>query len=161
MGEHRLLRHHDGMVRSANIFWVRSLDAATREQTLRFIESWTPDDVYDRFGSVGIGGREWLATELSQRSRPALIAVRDGDVLGLLDYTHAEGALHIGIVVDERFRRSSIGSTLVSSFIQSRTEMLPVAAECAAGNKAAVALLGACGFSRTHAGSYEILWRYE
>lgn len=154
-------QHYCGMLCSANIFRVRSLDAATYEPTLRFIESWSPDDVYDRFGSVGIGGREWLAAELSRRSRPAFIAIHDGDVFGLLDYTYAEGALHIGIVVDSRFRKSSIGSTLVSSFLGSRMQRVPAAAECAAGNRAAVALFTACGFERTNAGSYEILWRYE
>ncbi len=157
----RSLRHHCGMLRSANVFRVRSLDPATREPALRFVESWSFDDVYDRFGSVGIGGREWLTAELSKRSRPALIAVQDGEVLGLLDYTCAQGALHIGIVVDSRFRKSSIGKTLVSSFVEARTPTLPVAAECDAGNRAAVALLAACGFERAGAGPYEICWRYE
>lgn len=161
VGVPRSARHHCGMLCTANTFRVGSLDAATREPALHFIESWTPDDVYDRFGSVGIGGREWLAAELSQRSRAALIAVHDGGVFGLLDYTYAEGALHIGIVVDARFRRSSVGSTLVSSFVQSRTQKLPVAAECSAANRAAVALFAACGFARTRAGSHEIIWRYE
>lgn len=148
------------MLLSAKVFWVRSLDETTREPALRFIEAWSPDDEYDRFGSVGIGGREWLSTELSQRSRPALVAVDDSGVLGLLDYACAEHALHIGIVVDSRWRRSSIGKTLVSSLVQFRTRALPVVAECAAGNRAAVALFTACGFERVNAGPSEICWRY-
>ncbi|MBV8636660.1 MAG: hypothetical protein JO322_01120 [Candidatus Eremiobacteraeota bacterium] len=65
------------MLSTANLFSVRSLDDAARENALRFVASWSPDDVYDRFGSVGIGGREWLAAELSRRARPALVAVDD------------------------------------------------------------------------------------
>ncbi len=130
-------------------------------QVLRFIESWNGDDAYDRFGSAGIGGQARLATQLTQHRRPALIAVNASGVVGLLDHVSASGATYFGIVVDSRFRKLSIGTTLVQTLLQSRSVMRPIIAECDHGNFAAVALLRGCQFKAIESDRYQITWRHE
>lgn len=136
------------------------LDESMNAPALRFIESWNGDDAYDRFGSAGIGGPEWLAAQLTRRRRPALIAVNAYGVVGLLDHVSAGGATHFGIVVGSRFRRLTIGTTLVRTLLESRSVTRPFVAECGTGNYAAVALLRGCRFKAERSGR-EITWHHE
>lgn len=125
---------------------------------MRFIDSWSIDDVYARFGAAGTDGRNRLAFELLQRCRSAFVAVHAGEVVGLLDYVHAHGAIHTGIVVDSRFRRLSIGTNLVLALLEAKTGH-PVVAECQISNRPAIALLRACRFALVGIESPEMLWR--
>jgi RimJ/RimL family protein N-acetyltransferase len=86
--------------------------------------------------------------------------VRANVVVGLLDHIYAEGATHIGFVVDSRFRRLSIGTSLVRALLQQRPEPGPVAAECGVHNRAAAALLRGCSFQRVAVERYETIWRH-
>ena len=145
---------------SVESFQIRPLDVTMKTEAVRFISSWSLDDVYDRFGSVGIDGQAWLTTELTQRERRALIAVHASGVVGLLDHVYAEGAIHIGIVVASRFRRSSIGTHLVQALLQMRYSVHPVAADCRIDNRPAIALLRKCRFQRLSVERGEMIWRY-
>ncbi len=146
---------------SAKLFGVWRLDEAMKSETLRFIHAWSPDDVYARFGSAGIGGQEWLADQLAQRDRRALVAVNASGVVGLLDHVDVDDATHIGIVVDARYRKLSIGTTLVRAMLQSRPSRSPVIAECTSGNYAAANLLRSCQFKPVAVDRYEMTWRHE
>ncbi len=142
-------------------FELRRLDEAMKPQVLRFIDSWSDDDAYDRFGSAGIGGQQWLVNQLTQHNRHALIALNCGMVIGLLDHIEADAAIHIGIVVDQRYRKLSIGSTLVRAMLRSRQFTFPVIAECSNRNYAAVNLLRSCQFNPIAIDRYEMTWRYQ
>lgn len=142
-------------------FGIRSLDEAMKQQTVRFIDSWSHNDAYDRFGSAGIGGQDWLADQLTQHNRGAMIALNAHEVVGLLDHVDAEGSTHIGIVVDARYRKLSIGSSLVRAMLQSKPVRLPVIAECGIRNYAAANLLRSCQFKPVAVDRYEMTWRYE
>jgi ribosomal protein S18 acetylase RimI-like enzyme len=137
---------------------IHPLEDEMKDRAVRFIDSWNADDVYDRFGTAGIDGREWLAAEL-QRGRSSLVAEYEGNVVGLLDYTYAQGAIHIGIVVDRRFRRRSIGKNLVRALLASKGPERPVAAECRVDNRPAVALLRGCCFDLIGIEKPEMIWR--
>jgi ribosomal protein S18 acetylase RimI-like enzyme len=139
---------------------IHPLDDTMKAQSVRFIESWNLDTVYDRFGTVGTSGQERLAFELTQHGRSALVAVHRVGVVGLLDHVYADGEIHMGIVVDWRFRRSSIGTRLVFALLASRTAAQPVAAECRIDNRPAVSLLRGCEFRRTMIDRHEIVWRH-
>ena len=149
------------LVRSAGLFGIWRLDEAMKAETLRFIASWSADDAYDRFGSAGIGGPEWLANELTHGSRDALIAVNAAGVAGLLDHVDVEGETYIGIVVDARYRKLGIGATLVRAMLQSRPSNAPVIADCSSRNIAAVNLLRSSEFKPVAIDRYEMTWRYE
>ena len=139
---------------------VCRLDQASMPYALQFIESWSADDAYDRFGCAGISGPEWLASEIAQNGRRALIAVQARRIVGLLDYVYALGAIHFGIVVDRRFRQLSIGSGLVYGLLEKRRDVTPVSAECRVNNLAAVGLLRRCRFQRVRVEQPDIIWHH-
>lgn len=143
------------------LYGVWRLDEARKPQTLRFIDSWSADDAYDRFGSAGIGGQEWLANQFTQHNREAFVAVNAVGVVGLLDYVDVDDARYIGIVVDARYRKLSIATTLVQALLQSKPCTLPVIAECCSRNYAAVSLLRSCRFRPVAVDRTEMTWRYE
>lgn len=150
--------YDNGRLRCAGAVEVCRLGPSMTAPALRFIESWNDEDAYERFGSAGIGGPESLVAQITQRRRPALIAVDGDGVVALLDHVEADGATHIGIVVHPRFRRMSIGTTLVRSLLCSRSVTRPIVAECGNGNEAAVALLRACRFGRVKGDRYQTTW---
>ena len=127
---------------------------------MRFIDSWSADDEYDRFGILGSNGQKRLAVELTQHERAALIAVHASRVVGLLDYVYAQGAIHIGIVVDSRYRLLSIGTNLVVALLQARAPARPVEAECRIDNRPAAALFRTCGFQCARVERPEMVWRF-
>lgn len=137
------------------------LNERIQAQVLCFVDSWSGEDVYDRFGSAGIGGQTRLASQLTQRQRQALIAVSAGRVVGLLDFIYAYGATHAGIVVHSQYRRLLIGTRLVESLLCSRSLTRPIVAECGHQNLAAVALLRACHFKPIESDPYQITWRHD
>ena len=147
-------------LRFVESFRVCALDDATKTSAQRFIESWSIDDVYDRFGTLGSNAREWLTTELLRGERPALVALHADRVVGLLDYVYAQGAIHFGIVVDSRYRRSSIGSHLLAALLRLKTPAHPVAAECRIDNRPAVALLRGSQFQCTCVERHEMIWQH-
>jgi GNAT superfamily N-acetyltransferase len=147
--------------RHAGIIEIRPLGEHMKEQALRFIGSWTEDDAYDRFGSAGTGGSERLAKELTQDRRPALIAVNESGVVGLLDHVVASGATYFGVLVEARFRRLGIGAALVQALLQSPLVTHPFVSESDHYNYAAVALMRTCHFSAIESDPYQITWCHE
>ncbi len=144
----------------AESFRISPLEDAIRAPALRFIDSWSIEDVIDRFGAAGINGQARLTAELTQRARPALVALDANGVVGLLDYVYTDGAIHIGIVVDSRFRRRSIGTSLIGALLQARDPAHPVAAECRFQNRPAVALLRTCRFRHVSDERCDMIWRH-
>lgn len=140
---------------------IYCFDRTMMAHIARFIESWSNDDAYDRFGSAGVRGQDWLAGQLARHERSALIAVNAGGVVGLLDHVEADGATHLAIVVDRAFRRRSIGGTLVRTLVQHPGIARPLFAQCDNGNYAARALLRACRFAPIEADRYQVTWRHE
>ena len=145
----------------AGLFGVWRLEDAMKPKALRFIKSWSADDAYDRFGSAGIGGQEWLEDELLHHGRRAFVAVNSAGVIGLLDHVDVDDTTYVGIVVDPRYRKLSVGTTLVRAMLQSRSSRVPVIAECSSRNYAAVSLLRSCQFKPVAVDRYEMTWRYE
>jgi RimJ/RimL family protein N-acetyltransferase len=139
---------------------IQRFDDSIKEQTFRFIDSWSADDVYDRFGCAGIPAQEWLVRELLERARHAWIAVNADRVIGLLDHVVAEGAIHIGIMVDPLYRKSSVGTRLVEALVYCKSPAYPAIAECRIGNYAAQALFRRCRFHRAGIDRDEIIWRH-
>lgn len=137
------------------------MESATFPQVDAFIRSWSAEDVYGRFGSAGIGAPELLAQQLRQHERFALIAVNGNGVIALLDYVGENGMTHFGIVVDARFRRMRIGTTLARALLASNASSGPIQAECGTRNAAAVALLRRCNFTPIASDGYDTTWRYE
>ncbi len=156
----QLLQKHEmyAPTPSGNAFKIRPIEDALKAPTVRFIQSWSLDDVYGRFGTAGIDSQKWLTTEIMERGRSAFIAVHQDRVVGLLDHVYAQGAIHIGIVVDSHFRRLSIGTTLVLALLYAKSSEHSVAAECQIDNQAAVALLHACRFQLIGIEKPEMLW---
>ena len=139
---------------------IRRLENGWFPEALRFIDSWSDCDVYDRFGSAGIGGRQWLADEITNNGRRVLAAVHACRIVGLLDYVYALGAIHVGIVVDAEFRRLSIGTQLVFELLKGRRDVTPVSAECRIDNFGAVGLLRRCWFEPVTIEQREIVWNH-
>ena len=139
------------------------LDATTLRQVRQFIASWSADDVYSRFGTLGPSGPEWLFQQLSSDVNRGAFFACDARrrLLGLLDFVDFQGELHVGIVVDAAFRRSRIRTRLLSKLLRDRPVAHPLAAQCDAGNAAAVALLRSCGFTRIGSYSTEMIWCHE
>jgi len=140
---------------------IRHLDDTTKTNALRFIDSWSGDDAYRRFGSAGINGQQWLTNQLTQHQRPAFVAVSGDRVVGLLDHINASGATHFGIVVDSQSRKQGIATELLRALLTSTGIAGPIVADCDADNVAAVALLRKCRFSPAVEDGYQITWRYR
>ena len=141
-----------------NAYSITTLDRQALERTLTFIASWSRDDAYDRFGTLGDAGPRWLARELREnRERGALVASDGTRIVGLLDYIYASHAVHFGVVVHEAQRRKRIGSALVHALLGADDRH--ALAECRADNRAAVALLRGCGFQCTGYDAHEMHWR--
>jgi ribosomal protein S18 acetylase RimI-like enzyme len=140
---------------------IHPIDQRMTAPAARFIESWGPDDAYDRFGSAGINGQQWLEHALTKHERPAFVALNGNEVIGLLDHAEADGATHFGIVVDSRFRRLAVGTALVASLLHSRSIRRPILADCTNSNRAAMALLRRCRFEAIADDRYETTWRHE
>ena len=141
-------------------FRVCALDDTTKASAQRFIESWSIDDVYDRFGTLGSNAREWLTTELLRGERPALVALHANRVVGLLDYVYAQGAVHFGIVVDSHYRRTFIGTNLLVALLRLKSPAHSIAAECRVDNRPAVALLRGRHFQCTCIERHEMIWQH-
>lgn len=146
---------------AGGLFGITRIADGMKTQALRFIESWSAADAYDRFGSAGIGGQEWLAKQLNECGRRAIVAASKSGVIGLLDYVHADGATHVGIVVDARYRKLSVGTTLMRALLHTETIAHPIIAECSTRNYAAAGLLRGCGFEPVGVEQYEITWRHQ
>jgi ribosomal protein S18 acetylase RimI-like enzyme len=140
-------------------FRVRPLEDCVEPQTLRFINSWRSEDVYGRFGTAGIDAEKLLAGQLTQRRRSALVAMYRDQVVGLLDYVYVPDEIHIGIVVDWRFRRLSIGTKLIRALLKAKSPGYGVVAECRMSNRSAIALLAASCFRLVSAKNREMTWR--
>jgi ribosomal protein S18 acetylase RimI-like enzyme len=129
---------------------------------IRFVESWSDDDAYDRFGLFGRQTPQMLLRDLANNpKRRALLAFGDGRLIGLLDYVTEFAVVHFGIVVGAQYRRRRIGTALVGSLLKIKRPEWPVAAECRPDNRAANTLLRVCGFERIASERDGILWRHS
>jgi len=139
---------------------IRLMDNALIEPVARFVDSWNHDDVYNRFGWTGADAQQRLVAELTNSARRAVVAIYDGAVIGLLDHVYAGDAIHVGIVVDWKFRRSSVGTLLLRALLAMKTPAQPIAAECRVDNIPAAGLLRKCGFRWIGTERPEMMWRY-
>ena len=129
-------------------------------EILNFVRSWSEDDAYNRFGLLS--GREWLISELrDNQKRRAIVATAGKRIVGLLDHIECEGAVHIGVFVDSKFRRLHVATGLVCELLRAKKPERPVTAECRRSNAAAIGLLFGCGFEPVTVHSDEVVWHHQ
>ena len=137
---------------------IHPLDADELPAALRFIGSWSTNDIYDRFGTLGCAGPHWLASELRENAARRALLARDGDLCGLLDYVATAEGVHVGVLVAAERRRRRIGRALMMHLVAHSHRAQRLIADCRPDNRAAIGLLRSCGFTRVSYGAHEMRW---